>query len=179
MMTLLAQAAVEYIGVTLQSAMRSVGPGLRAAGQYMEDNPLVVAAAAAGLLLLVRRRCSPILPPSLLLYGPPVLSVPDVEVEGNPVARGPAHDVHDRSCVAVRFGHAVLLDEVVKVANADRLRRVERGLFGNVHGHATYFRPWCGFRQALPRGGVRGQSVLAPRDDKLLPKLLLQPVRVR
>lgn len=48
------QAAAEYVGVTLQTAMRSIGTGLGSAGRYLEANPVVLVAAVVALLVLVR-----------------------------------------------------------------------------------------------------------------------------
>ncbi|MDH3732660.1 MAG: hypothetical protein OEU54_03965 [Gemmatimonadota bacterium] len=54
MQTMLAQAAAEYVGVTLRTAMRSVGTGMQSTANYMRDNPVVMAVAILGLLILVR-----------------------------------------------------------------------------------------------------------------------------
>ena len=48
------QAAAEYVGVTLRSAMRSVGQGLQSGADYLRDNPAVMAVAIIALLVLVR-----------------------------------------------------------------------------------------------------------------------------
>ena len=50
----LSQAAAEYVGVTLRSAMRSVGQGLQSGADYLRDNPAVMAVAIVALVVLVR-----------------------------------------------------------------------------------------------------------------------------
>lgn len=50
----LTQAAAEYVGVALTGALRGIGDGLRSAGRYMENNPLILAAAVVGLFVLMR-----------------------------------------------------------------------------------------------------------------------------
>ena len=48
------QAAAEYVGVALSGAMRSIGNGLRSAGQRIEDEPLYAIAAVVAVLILLR-----------------------------------------------------------------------------------------------------------------------------
>lgn len=48
------QAAAEYVGVTLQTAFRSVGDGLQSFADYLQDDPIVLVGAVVGFLLLLR-----------------------------------------------------------------------------------------------------------------------------